>query len=383
MDAGVFLLQGEDTLIRMSEQPYEAESLLQQQLAAHPELLAGDQINPSNPRRWLLIEREAGVPASMDGSDWWSLDYLFLDQDATPTFVEVKRATDTRGRREVVAQMLDYAANATEYWPVDRMRERFESRCAASGLSCAREIEAIVGSEGDETAFWELARSNLRAGRVRLLFVSDRIPPSLRRIVEFLNRQMNPAEVLAVEIRQFSPGTDLTMRTLVPRVIGQTEQALGEKSTPRLRSSSYLIPRQEFIEQLREDRRDAAVAVLGAAETAGFVVTPYRRSSGDVWARITLTGIQGSPVTLDEEFLWVSLGRYHPALLEAPANQDIRQAIVRLSPSTRQALEPKKTEVGIPLESIRPAGAHHLNELFGVLKGALVASLGVGVSSGT
>jgi hypothetical protein len=35
-----------------------------------------------------------------------------LDQDAILTIVEVKRSTDTHVRREVVGQMLDYAANA-------------------------------------------------------------------------------------------------------------------------------------------------------------------------------------------------------------------------------------------------------------------------------
>jgi len=40
-----------------------------------------------------------------------------LDQDAIPTIVEVKRSTDTRIRREVVGQMLGYAANAVVYCP--------------------------------------------------------------------------------------------------------------------------------------------------------------------------------------------------------------------------------------------------------------------------
>jgi hypothetical protein len=62
---------------------------------------------------------------------------------------------------------------------------------------------------------------------VRLLFVADQIPPELRRVVEFLNEQMDPAEVLALEVRQFvGPG----MKTLVPRVIGQTAAAEERKS---------------------------------------------------------------------------------------------------------------------------------------------------------
>ena len=45
--------------------------------------------------------------------------------DANPTLVEVKRSSDTRERREVVGQMLDYAANAVVYWPIETIRARF------------------------------------------------------------------------------------------------------------------------------------------------------------------------------------------------------------------------------------------------------------------
>jgi hypothetical protein len=68
---------------------------------------------------------------------------------------------------------------------------------------------------------------NLQAGRLRLIFVADEIPPELRRIVEFLNGQMDPAEVLAVEIKQYV-GRGLT--TLVPRVVGQTAEAEQKKT---------------------------------------------------------------------------------------------------------------------------------------------------------
>jgi phosphoglycolate phosphatase-like HAD superfamily hydrolase len=65
-------------------------------------------------------------------------------------------------------------------------------------------------------------KTNLQAGRIRMLFVADRIPAELRRIVEFLNEQMDPAEVLALELRQFQ-GEGL--RTIVPMLYGQTEEA--------------------------------------------------------------------------------------------------------------------------------------------------------------
>jgi hypothetical protein len=91
------------------------------QTSAYPNLLAGDQVGGDEPRRWLLISREVPVASDEEGSGRWSVDHLFLDQYAVPTIVEVKRSTDTRIRREVVGQMLDYAANAVVYWPIEAL----------------------------------------------------------------------------------------------------------------------------------------------------------------------------------------------------------------------------------------------------------------------
>lgn len=106
----MFLLQN-NALVGLKEQPYEAEHLLQQLLADHSDLLAGVQMDELSPRSWLLISKEAAIPSEEGGGGRWSLDHLFVDQDAVPCLVEVKRSSDIRIRREVVGQMLDYAAN--------------------------------------------------------------------------------------------------------------------------------------------------------------------------------------------------------------------------------------------------------------------------------
>lgn len=111
----IYLMRQNGELIEMNERGYDTEDLLQGYLADHPDLLAGAQINEDEPRRWLLISRVMEVPFEEGGSDRWSADHLFLDQDAIPTIVEVKRSSDTRARREVVAQTLDYAANGIMY----------------------------------------------------------------------------------------------------------------------------------------------------------------------------------------------------------------------------------------------------------------------------
>ncbi|HJN38727.1 MAG TPA: galactonate dehydratase, partial [Chloroflexota bacterium] len=92
------------------------EDRLQELLARYPDVLAGNQMSRAAPRRWVLVAREVAVPDAAESAGRWSLDHLFLDQDGIPTLVEVKRSVDTRIRREVVGQMLDYAANAAVYW---------------------------------------------------------------------------------------------------------------------------------------------------------------------------------------------------------------------------------------------------------------------------
>ena len=213
----IFIIQDDGTLIEMNEQAYDSEELLQRLLADYPSLLAGGQVDVVSPRRWLLVKREMGIPGEEAGGGRWSLDHLFLDQDGIPTLVEVKRSTDTRLRREVVGQMLDYAANAVVYWPVERIREEFK----VSNQDADERLLELLGEDGNLEKFWEQVKTNLQAKRIRMLFVADVIPPELRRIGEFLNEITDPTEVLAVEIKHY---VGQGLKTLVPRVIGQTEK---------------------------------------------------------------------------------------------------------------------------------------------------------------
>jgi hypothetical protein len=118
--------------------------------------------------------------------------------------------------------MLDYAANAVAYWPAARLKMEFESTSASARQDPNAALETFLAGDMDADQFWERAKTNLEAGRLRLIFVADQIPAELRRIIEFLNQQMNRTEVLGLEIRQFS---GVGVRSLVPRVIGQTAEA--------------------------------------------------------------------------------------------------------------------------------------------------------------
>jgi hypothetical protein len=59
----------------MTEERYSSEDVLQQLLENYPNLLAGDQFPGEEPRRWLLVSREAGV-ASEEGGSARKLDQI-------------------------------------------------------------------------------------------------------------------------------------------------------------------------------------------------------------------------------------------------------------------------------------------------------------------
>lgn len=195
-----------------------------------------------------------------------------------PTLVEVKRRGDTRIRREVVGQMFDYAANAVVYWPEGQIRSRYESDCEGAGTNPDQQLADFLRLADDPDScedavnrFWIEVDSNLRAGRIRMVFVADMIPPELRRIVEFLNGQMYPAEVLAIEIKQFA---GLGVVTLVPTVIGQTAQDKAiRESLARGYDNSQTIHIVDLSRVRATGKRRAAIDAL----TQGMTIAELKR----------------------------------------------------------------------------------------------------------
>lgn len=291
-----YILRTPTGKIMLNETLYETEDLFQQMLADTSEVLSGDQINPTDPRRWLLVAREMPVADSDAGGARWSLDHLFLDQDGIPTLVEVKRSSDTRIRREVVGQMLDYAANAVIYWPLEIIRERLAVQSKNSGKSPEEVLADFLEIDPEDTDrienFWRGVASNLRNGRIRMLFVADVIPPELQRIIEFLNEQMSEAEVLGVEVRLHR--SDNGFELLVPTVIGWTAEAQATKNlAPQARR---MWDEDSFFDDVSTRLGESAVSVIrtiaswmtqnnmrlafgGQGKTYGSVVATYTHNN--------------------------------------------------------------------------------------------------------
>ena len=218
MSGVIYLIKDDGKLVEMQEQEYDSEYLLQELLSKYPNVLAGDQINATAPRRWLLISREVPLPSKIEGVGRWSVDHLFLDQDAIPTLIEVKRRTDTRIRREVVGQMLEYAANAVTNWSIEAIRGHYEANCERQGIEPEIVLTEFLGGDTDLESFWQRVKTNLNAANIRLVLVADEIPAELVCIINFLNKQMDSVEVIAIEVKQY---VGQGLKTLVPQLVSQ------------------------------------------------------------------------------------------------------------------------------------------------------------------
>ena len=128
------------------------------------------------------------------------------------------------------------------------------------------EIAALTEDpEADYAEYWARAKTNLLAGRIRLVFVADVVPAELQRVVEFLNERMSPTEVIAVEIRQYKGGGE---QMLVPRVLGQTAEARQRKSSTASRGSKRW-DEPSFLEEPNAERGLAADGAREILESAG------------------------------------------------------------------------------------------------------------------
>ncbi len=79
--AGVYVVRSDGgtapmARIRCSNEDQE----LQRVLEKNHDLLPGDQIDPEEPRRWMLIKREMPVPDPGSGFDRWSIDVYRLNE---------------------------------------------------------------------------------------------------------------------------------------------------------------------------------------------------------------------------------------------------------------------------------------------------------------
>ena len=203
------------------------EDGLQTLFEEYPEILPGYQIAAGevDVPRFALLRREMPVGSS------WSLDHLYVDQYGVLTLVETKLAQNPESRREVIGQIIEYAANSRSSWSVANVRERAAEYWGRKGLKIDAVLEERLGPDIDIDLLWDEVGTQLDQGNIRLIIASDQIRPEVRRMIEYLNSEMRHAQVLGLELNCYAEDDDSLI--IAPRLIGQSIQTADVKPSGR------------------------------------------------------------------------------------------------------------------------------------------------------
>lgn len=219
--AEIFMLDGEK-LSSVKQSLFDLESTFQEIVEKHPQLLNSITNSPYSP---VLIKRESGIADKNSTSNRWSIDHLFVDTDGVPILVEIKRAQDTRLRREVIGQIIEYASHANHSWTKESLLTDINTTCEELNLD-KDELKKALYTTYQEDDFWDVVKNNLKTQNMRLVLVADDISGELETSLEWLN-DLSPIEFIGLEIKKFNLDERIL---LLPRTIGMTNSQKKIKS---------------------------------------------------------------------------------------------------------------------------------------------------------
>lgn len=189
-----------------------SEAWLQNALFAHPQCLPVREIDPHiGPLIPVCTEIETGAGPA---------DILYVTPTGQIVLVETKLWRNPEARREVVAQILDYAKQLTSWGYEDLEREA----AIASGHGKGHLLSSLKrsGIAVDESVFVDGINRSLQSGDFLLIIVGDGIRSGAESLVGFLEQYGNLAfrlGLLEVAAYRLSGGQIL----LQPRILAKTE----------------------------------------------------------------------------------------------------------------------------------------------------------------
>lgn len=158
-------------------------------------------------------------------------DLLGIESNGRPVVIEVKLRRNREAKREIVAQLLSYAAYLQGMDP-DDLERRLGRHLAERGY---QDIHAALATEApDADAFREGLGQCLAAGRLRLVFVLDSVPDELMGLVAYLE---SLGDLLTIDLIQVGAYEIGGRRVLVPQRL-DPERVDNGADAGRLRSSA-------------------------------------------------------------------------------------------------------------------------------------------------
>lgn len=250
----------------MASASFASEFRLQGLIAADPTIIPASACASPEPRRWLLVQREARIHNPAAPNAPWHVDILLIDQDAVLTLVEVKLAPQgTSARRQNLGQLIDYVAGARATWNARTLASAYATISAGDPLHLTRHTPFAPHE------FWQRAEKNLKASRLRIIYAANQPPAETVTAIELLNAQLRTIEVYAVRIDYASDG----------RAYGVIAHPTPPRSTapapkPNTRRTPYhvLEPGQleDHLDLFRADADPRMLALTRLASDLGYTI---------------------------------------------------------------------------------------------------------------
>lgn len=212
--------EGKGRWIKVKEQKYENESALQNILYKSPEIIPIEKLGENLLKPRLFI-KEAGLPGS------GNTDLIGIDEKGGITIIECKLAVNREIRRQVIGQVLEYAAYLwhMSYDQFDNVCRKAEDWADKSLAHVIKEKNGEIEEGWSEEEFRVNVTSTLEKGDFRLIIAVDALNDELRRIIEFLNSRGEPSpQIHALEIRQFETSE---LQMLIPELFGYATKTAG------------------------------------------------------------------------------------------------------------------------------------------------------------
>jgi hypothetical protein len=241
--------------------------------------------------------------------------------------------------------MLDYACRASS-WEKDILKGLFKENNESR-------LDAEPYFEDEE--FWNRVSTNLEAEHFRLVFVADRIPETLRILIEFMDRAMNNIEVYGVELKPYktADGTMLLSSNIVGNSLDvRTKPTYPSRGTGKWTRESFLSRVYEKegadVEKVAESLLDLCepLGLRGSFGRGAILANFMAKSGSDTVFQIGQAG--------DRFYLYLSYGDLRKLNgLKGWENDKLKDTILGIFPpeaDTRSMV--KESAIWIPLKSL-------------------------------
>ncbi len=234
------------------------EDFIQELIFRFPQLLPVREIEPAF-GSLVSVCTELPTPAG-------PLDNLYVTETGNLAIAECKLWRNPDARRQVVAQIMDYAHSMAE-WSYEDLEKAIRSAASPDDGKPSGGLFSVVSedSELNEQDFIDAVSQNLRRGRILLLIVGDGIKEGVETLAAYLQKHAGFHFILGiVEIGVFKlpSGSFLVQPRILARTVnierGIVKFADGKVSIEPSPEAVAAKPRTISEEQLREGLEKAA-----------------------------------------------------------------------------------------------------------------------------